>query len=87
LDLTSAFTEIITVPSLAIKEEIYNVLDTFRGTRSEKEKIAGDIDGIPVKHLLHITRKSLEMSGGDISYEHFMIAYNDYYSHRKNQKY
>jgi len=83
LELVSAFNVRINVPTLQNAEEILNVLQNYPGKISEKEKVAALVNNIPIKQLLLMVDMTLQLSGGEITYTHFMTAYEYFVSNLK----
>jgi vesicle-fusing ATPase len=81
LELTSSFDIRIEIPTISDKEEIMNVLNNFDGKQSDKESIAKLISNIPIKKLILMLDMTRRLSGGVLTYDNFLTAY-EYYINR-----
>jgi len=75
LELVKSFNVKINVPLLSNNDDIMGVLNSFDIKKQEKEKICNAlVGGIPIKKLLMILDSARQISGGNITIDHFMTA-------------
>ena len=80
LEITNSFNVRITLNNLK-KEDVMNVLNNYEGNNSDKEKITSLVGEVPIKQLLLMLEMSKQLSGGSLTYEAFITAY-EYFSNR-----